>query len=50
MSEVVGWDFWKRGDICVIRCVIRNVHRQHEVLRIRNKRDYKEWSGCFSII
>lgn len=46
MSEVVGWDWWKRGDICVIR----SVHGQHEVLRIHNKRDYKEWSGCFSII
>jgi|Laugresu1bdmlbsd_1035121.scaffolds.fasta_scaffold01433_5 hypothetical protein len=44
-DEIVGWDLWKRGDICVIR----SIRGQLEVLRLHNKREYREWLGCFSV-
>ena len=44
--KVIGWDWVKRGDICVIR----SVHGRVEVVRLDRLRDYREWSGCFSII
>ena len=43
---MIGWNEWKRGDICVSR----EVTGRWCVLRLTKQQDYREWAGCFSII
>ena len=43
---MIGWNGWKRGDICVAR----EVNGRWCVLRIAEQQNYREWSGCFSVV
>ena len=42
----MNWKNFERGTICVIRLF----NGKPEALRIPAPYNYKEWSGCFSIL